>query len=201
MRKSGLPVPVAALLCAVFATTALAQDPGRDPVKPQPGNPLWKIPLGTLSETNARPLFSSSRRPPAPPQLAALASSPAKPTPSKREPDHPRLTLLGTIVGDSIEIGVFVDEASHDVIRLKAGDTHDGWTLSSVAGRTAIFQKEGYRAALLVFPAPGTDAAATIGRAAAPVLQPVAASPANTSQPAVNPTTTKGEWKREPREG
>jgi general secretion pathway protein N len=214
MRKSGLPVPVAALMCGVLAAGTAAQEADQNLLKlapgtaaavksaPRAGNPLWAIPLGTLSETHARPLFSPSRRPPAPLQLAALASSPVKPTPlSKPEPDRPRLMLLGTIVSGSVEIGVFVDEGSHDVIRLKVGDVRDGWTLSSVVGRTAIFWKQGYHAALLVFPAPGADAAATIGRAAPPVIQPVTASPVNASEPAVIPAATKGGSRRPPREG
>jgi len=205
MRKSGLPVPVAALWCAVFAATALAQEAGRDPIKPQrkliAGNPLWKTPLGELSETNARPLFSATRRPPAMPVLAALPAPPPNAgPPSTREPDHPRLTLVGTIVSESVEIGVFVDETSHDVVRLKAGDVHDGWTLSSVVGRTAIFQKEGCRAAMLVLPAPGAEPTAANDGTALPVIQPVAIQ-GPTLEPAVNPAATKGGSRRPPKEG
>src|ERR1700756_873862 len=35
------------------------------------GNPLWGIPLRVLTATRERPLFSPSRRPPAPPAVAA----------------------------------------------------------------------------------------------------------------------------------
>lgn len=208
MRKFGVTVPVAALLSGVLAAGAVAQEPGREPAKlppkavldgreaPRGGNPLWAISITELSQTRARPLFSPSRRPPAPPQLAALTSSPAKPAPSKREADHPLLTLLGTVVSASVGIGVFADEASHDVIRLKVGDVHDGWTLSSVVGRTAIFQKEGYRAATLVFPPPG----ATIARAAPPVIQPIAIQgPA--FGPELSPAAAKGGSRRPPKEG
>jgi hypothetical protein len=179
MRISGLPVPAAALLSGILAASAAAQDSDRNALtvspatfviakaEPRGGNPLWAIPVSTLSETQARPLFSPSRRPPAAPVLASLASSPAKPTPPRKpEPDHPLLTLLGTIVGDSVEIGVFTDEVSHDVVRLKAGETHDGWTLSSVVGRAAFFQKDGYRAATLALPAPGAEATVLSGHAA-----------------------------------
>jgi general secretion pathway protein N len=178
--------------------------------EPLAGNPLWAIPISELPQTRARPLFSASRRPPAPPVAAALLP-PAKPNPPpKPEPDHPLLTLLGTIVSQSVEIGVFVDEASHDVIRLKTGAVHDGWTLSSVVGRTAIFQKDGHHAATLVLPVPGAEAAAANGGATNAVTQPVAVPsnsqitgvpPANTVEPHLIPETTKGGWKREPREG
>lgn len=176
MRKSGLPVPAAALLSALFAASAAAQDADRNGRTPSPasvvstkaephsGNPLWAIPVSELSETQARPLFSASRRPPAPPVLASLEASPAKPAPQRKpEPDHPLLMLLGTIVSRSVEIGVFTDEVSHDVIRLKVGDTHDGWTLSSVIDRAAFFQRDGYRAATLALPAPSAESTAATG--------------------------------------
>lgn len=216
MRKSGLRVPAAALLSG-FAMAAAAQEPARDsvllPLEPAlstnsldrveatspsgsiagvtglslAGNPLWAIALGELSETQARPLFSASRRPPAPPVLAAVAASPVKLVPpAKSGPDHPLLTLLGTIVGDSVEIGVFTDQASQDVVRLKAGETHDGWTLSAISGRAAIFQKQGYPAATLALPAPGDANRPNV---------------ANTFVFPVTPAATKGESKRPPREG
>ena len=160
MRKSGLSVPLAALLSGVL-TVAAAQVLARDSSikqEPRADNPLWEIALGDLSETQARPLFSPSRRPPAPPILAAVAASPVKlAPPAKSGPDHPLLALLGTIVSDSVEIGIFTDEVSHDVIRVRAGETHDGWTLSSVSGRTAIFQKAGHPAATLALPVPSAE--------------------------------------------
>jgi hypothetical protein len=193
MRRVGAP----ALVLALLVTGAAAQEPAREsvilPLQPAPnvplaGNPLWVIALGELSETQERPIFSPSRRPPAPPVLAAIAATPVKlGPPAKLEPAHPLLTLLGTIVGDSLEIGVFTDEASHDVVRLKAGEAHEGWTLSAISGRAAIFQKQGYPAATLSLPAPGADANAP--------------SLANTFVPPVIPAATKGESKRPPREG
>jgi hypothetical protein len=215
MRKSGLPAPVAALLSG-FVMAAAAQEPARDsvflPLQPAlnsldrvpttrpsgslvgatsvslAGNPLWATALGELSETQARPLFSPSRRPPAPPVLAAVASTPVKlGPPAKSGPDHPLLTLLGTIVGGSVEIGIFTDEVSHDLVRLKAGEAHNGWTLSAVSGRGAIFQKQGYPAATLALPAPGAYANAP--------------SVANTFVFPITPAAPKGEAKRPPREG
>jgi hypothetical protein len=212
-------VSVAALLSGVLAAAAaqaLAADSVLRPAQPDRspafvGNPLWAIPVSELAQTGARPLFSPSRRPPTPPTLAALPSPPTKPgPPSKTEPDHPLLTLLGTIVSASVELGVFVDEASHDVIRLKIGEVHDGWTLRSVLGRAAIFQKQGYRAATLALPAPGAEPRAANGHTAPPVIHPVAiqgtgqttgVSPANTFEPAGNPAATKGGSRRPPKEG
>jgi hypothetical protein len=200
MRKSGLLVPAAALLSGIFAATVAAQDSDRNALtassaslatgqaEPRGGNPLWAFPVNALRETNARPLFSPSRRPPAAPVPASLASSPAKPPPPRKpEPDHPLLTLLGTVVGGSVEIGVFTDEASHDVIRLKAGEAHDGWTLNSVSGRAATFNRQGARATTLVLPAPGAETNTP--------------SVANTFVYPLTPPAPKGGGKRPPREG
>ena len=213
MRKSGLLA--AALLSGLFAAGVAAQDSGRNALTPSlaafataqaeslTGNPLWAIALSELSETQARPLFSPSRRPPAPPALASLAAPLKKPgPPAKSEPDHPLLTLLGTIVGDSVEIGVFADEASHDVIRLRAGDVHDGWTLSSVVDRAAFFQKEGYRVAAFALPAPDAVPTGGNGRTAPVVISPFAGvAPANTFAPTPDPAAAKGGWRRPPKEG
>jgi hypothetical protein len=206
MRKSGLPVPVAALLSG-FVTAAAAQESARHSVFPptQPasttslgrehlaGNPLWAIALSELQETRARPLFSPSRRPPSPPTVVAPAPVVKLASPPTPGPDHPQLTLLGTVVSQSSEIGVFTDEASHDVIRLKAGETHDGWTLRAVVDRAAFFEKEGYRAATLVLPAPHAEAAAATGgnariRFAPPVIN-------------LTPVDTEGGSRRPPKEG
>ena len=88
MGKYGLAVPLAALLCGVPSAAAAAQaanavgqqeptppltSAGTTQDKPRAGNPLWAIALTDLTETHARPLFSASRRPPAPPVLASLA--------------------------------------------------------------------------------------------------------------------------------
>jgi hypothetical protein len=218
MRKSGLPVPVAALLSG-FLTAAVAQEPAQHSVFPraQPastnspgqehlaGNPLWQIALSELQETRDRPLFSPSRRPPSPPTVAALSPVVKLASPPTPGADHPRLILLGTVVSQSSEIGVFVDEASHDVVRLKAGDVHDGWTLSSIVGRATFFQKEGYRAATLALPAPATESTAANGGTVLPVIAPAGevtgVAPANTFEPAVNPAATKGGSRRPPKEG
>jgi general secretion pathway protein N len=118
------------------------------------GNPLWGIPLRLLTATRERPLFSPSRRPPSPPVLAAL-QLPPRPAPAKpAEPDHPLLTIIGTIVGETEGIGVFVDQATNDVIRLRTGQDHDGWVLRSVHGRETTFEKD-RRTATLAIPPPG----------------------------------------------
>ena len=139
---------------------------------PPTGNPLWAVPLKSLSVTRERPLFSPSRRAPAPPVLAAAYTVPA-PSPSKpAEPNHPLLSLVGTIVGGSEGIGIFLDQATRDVVRLKTGQDHAGWILRSVRGREATFDK-GERTATLALPPPGGE---TSGQPAAPITTGTIAS-------------------------
>jgi general secretion pathway protein N len=105
------------------------------------GNPLWAVPLSVLSMTRERPLFSPSRRPIAPAVAAAPIAGHAPP-PRPTEPDHPPLTLVGTIVGQAGSIAIFADQVSKNFIRLKTGQDHAGWTLRSIFGREATFERE-----------------------------------------------------------
>jgi general secretion pathway protein N len=156
------------------------------------GNPLWGIPLRVLTVTRERPLFSPSRRPPAPPVVApAPAPRPvvaAKPP----EPDHPLLTIVGTIVSASDGIGVFIDQATNEVVRLHTGQEHDGWVLRSVHGRETNFEKH-ERSSTLALPAPGATATASpapVGMPAQTVLAPTPPAPA----PAPVPTRASNTW-------
>ena len=149
--------------------TAVAPDAigDRRPIDPAPiprrgktetsltGNPLWAVPLGALTDTRARPIFSPSRRPPSPPFVASSPPPTPKPPPP-REPDRVKLTLLGTVIGTSDSIGVFLDETSKDVIRIRIGASHDGWRLNSVQRRAASFKKNRQETTLMLAP-PGSD--------------------------------------------
>lgn len=104
------------------------------------GNPLWGIPLQSLQAARERPLFSPTRRPPLPAISAAPPPQPAKAA-VVQQPDEPELNLLGVIVGSGEGYAVFLNNATHAVIRLKTGDDEDGWILRSVAEREAVLEK------------------------------------------------------------
>ena len=129
------------------------------------GNPLWAIPVEALAETRARPIFSPSRRPPSPPVVASPSPPTPKPPPP-REPDRLKLTLLGTVIGTSDSIAVFLDETSKEVIRIKAGASHDGWTLSSVHRRAASFEKNSQETTLMLGPPGAEQPASDVGAVA-----------------------------------
>jgi len=96
-------------------------------------NPLWIIPLSELSATRNRPVFSPSRLPAAPPLVPVAAPAPPKPVAVPREADRPPLALVGTIVSESLQIAIFLEETTKATTRLKAGESYHGWMLRSVA--------------------------------------------------------------------
>ncbi|TPQ36433.1 general secretion pathway protein GspN [Bradyrhizobium guangdongense] len=104
------------------------------------GNPLWVIPLGALSETSERPIFSASRRPPAP--SVAIATAPPAPAEAPRPQiaERPPLQLVGTISGGTLRLGLFLDEATREPMRLAVGESRDGWFLRAVSATDARFE-------------------------------------------------------------
>lgn len=128
------------------------------------GNPLWAIPLKDLSVTRERPIFSPSRRPP----MSPIAAPPYVPPPPRpAEPQRPQLALVGTVVNATEGLGVFFDQATNSVVRLRTGEAHDGWTLQSVQGREATLQKDG-ETTVLALPARDTEQTGGVPRAAVP---------------------------------
>lgn len=112
-------------------------------VNPPPrGNPLWFVPLSLLKATRERPVFSTSRRPPPaqvlPPRMEPVIVPIAQKAP---EPEHPSLALIGSIVGDTNAIAVFLDQTTQKNVRLRAGEVHDGWILSSILQREVTLTK------------------------------------------------------------
>jgi len=123
------------------------------------GNPLWAVPMSLLSVTRERPIFSPSRRPPP----AAVANVPKvepapPPAPNAPGPIHPLLTLVGTVASDKEGIGVFLDRATNNMVRLRTGEGHDGWILRAVRVREVTLQN-GVLTETLSLPPPGLQAA------------------------------------------
>jgi general secretion pathway protein N len=117
--------------------------PARDAATPRPGgNPLWSVPLSALSVTQERPIFSASRRPPQRAVVAPVQRVIAAPPPKPAEPERPALALIGAVVGDSDAFAVFLDQTNQKIIRLRQGDSHAGWALSSVQGREVTLKKD-----------------------------------------------------------
>jgi len=116
----------------------------------QSGNPLWAVPLSTLTVTRERPIFSISRRPPAPPVVARPAVQVRPAPPPAPGPQKPRMSLVGTVAGGE-GIAVFVDQTTQTIIRLRTGEGHQGWVLRAVGAREVTLQNE-HDTAILALP-------------------------------------------------
>jgi hypothetical protein len=123
-----------------------------DPEEAASGNPLSRLKLETLSATRERPIFSPSRRPPAPPPepVIAIAPPPEKPAPVE---EPPPLALVGTVVGPH-SVAIFMKTSERSIIRLRIGEAEAGWTLRSVEPRSTMLEKQD-RQVSLALPAPG----------------------------------------------
>jgi len=177
-RRSGaLALALAAVLCALSTSRVPAAREMSDPAfeaaaptrasPPAPsGNPLWGIPLSELSATGERPIFSPSRRPPPPAVFAVAAAEQPKFVPPPPEPSRPPLVLVGTIIGESRQIGVFLEERTKEMVRLATGEGHSGWLLRSIDARGVQFERGERSATLVLRPphqtsAPGSEAGPT----------------------------------------
>ena len=129
------------------------------------GNPLWALPLERLSITRERPIFSPSRRPPtpAPTYVAPVAvRQPAKPP----EPERPAVWLIGTVIGTDVQIGIFLEKATHNVVRMHLGEEHQGWVLRLVKAREVTLVKDVEETLVLELP----NAPAVGGPTASPLV-------------------------------
>jgi general secretion pathway protein N len=124
---------------SVGITTSSVPTNGRD-------DALWSIPLTSLTATRERPIFSPTRRPP--PVLVKSAPTQAAST------GQPSLALVGAIAGENEGIAIFLDGATKNIIRMKTGESHGGWTLRAVKAREAILENEQHRATLTLPPPP-----------------------------------------------
>jgi general secretion pathway protein N len=133
--------------------------PKFEAIKPLPsGNPLWSVPLSTLSATQARPIFSASRRPPRPAVVAPTSDTAVTAPPPPAE-ERPALALIGAVVGDGEAIAVLLERSTQKILRLRPGDVHAGWKLNTVESREVTLRKDS-RSETLVLPrsevTPGT---------------------------------------------
>ena len=137
---------------AISAPGKLGIEPALRPDLSASGNPLWAIPLTSLSATRERPIFLPSRRAPAP-AVAAAYIEPPKTAPPPPEPDRPALRLVGVVTGTADGFAVFISDTTRDIIRLKTGEGHEGWILRSVKAREAVLEKN-RRSAVIELPQP-----------------------------------------------
>jgi general secretion pathway protein N len=130
---------------------------------PASGNPLWSVPLSSLTATQERPIFAATRRPP--PRAVAgphIEPGAAPAAPALAIAERPPLALIGAVVGERDAIAVFLDRSNQGIVRLRAGDSHAGWQLSSVLRREATLTKDD-RTEVLVLQREDTPASRSSG--------------------------------------
>jgi hypothetical protein len=124
----------------------LYRAPAKNPDLPEAllgGNPLWGIPMSSLSAMREWPLFSASRRPPARPRPVAET-----PPPPSAQPEHPPFTLVGIAISKTQNIAVILDQTTKNLIRFHSGEAASRWNLRSVDLRTMTVEKNNQAVAL-----------------------------------------------------
>jgi general secretion pathway protein N len=136
--QAGSPADEGKVAVAVPSGKSLAPSSN---ATPQSGNPLWTIPLSSLSATRDRPLFSASRRPPiaaapgvAPPAHLQEAAAPPP-------PERPSLSLVGTIVSRKGSVALLQGSNSDAALRLRVGQDNDGWRVQGIGLRSIVVEK------------------------------------------------------------
>jgi len=148
------------------------------------GNPLWVLPLKQLSVTRERPIFSPSRRPPPPATPTYVAPVAAVRQPARpAEPERPSVTLLGTIVGEAERLGVFLEPATRNIMRMRIGEDHQGWVLRAVQTREVTLAK-GRQNIVLELPPPGGEGGMQASDFFPPGAQSFQGIPVQGAQPA-----------------
>src|SRR5579883_2613876 len=109
-----------------------------------------------INSGGAAPARTAARSPDPAVESRPPAGNPLWALPLKQ----PSITLVGTILGTSESIGIFLNPATRDIVRLRLGEDHEGWALRSVKTREVTLVKDRERV-VLELPPPGDQASAT----------------------------------------
>lgn len=147
------PVPKAGVVADAMERARAGVASSRD-LSTQDGNPLWAVPLSALAATRDRPLFTASRRPPAPVTPAVAAPLPKAVPAAPAPPELPPLALIGTIVSPGSSIAILQNSTTQAVTRVRTGEEDSGWWARSVEVRSVVLEK-GAQSVTLRLPEPG----------------------------------------------
>jgi general secretion pathway protein N len=134
-------------------------------------SPLAARSLDALAETRDRPLFSPSRRGPAPPPVVVMPPAPPAPPPSP-----PSVTLFGVVMDAGEARAIVRAGSAGPVRRVRIGDDIDGWKVTQIEQRQLTVSRDGRAASFTMFNSGGNPAAKMTGKqieAAAPSTPPV----------------------------
>jgi hypothetical protein len=108
-------------------------------------NPVAAQPLDQLSTILDRPLFSPSRRPPAPPPPSVVRA------PTSPVPPPPNLVLFGVVMDGEGARAIVRAGADKKLVRAQIGDEIDGWKVSQIEGRKVVLSLDGRFATFKLF--------------------------------------------------
>ena len=98
-----------------------------------PKEPPFRMPgLETYAETIARPLFSSTRRPP--------PEEKGKPKAKSAGPNAIDIVLMGIIITPESRIALIKEKKAREVIRLTVGEVVDTWRVEKILPDRVIFR-------------------------------------------------------------
>jgi hypothetical protein len=153
LRAARYALSPSAILLLLLASAAEPGAVARAEVQNQPSvaasNPVAAQSLEQLSTIVDRPLFSPSRRAPAPPPAPApivqAAEPPAPPLPP------PNLVLFGVVMDGESARAVVRSGADKKMVRAQIGDEIDGWKVSQIEGRKVVLSLDGRFATFTLF--------------------------------------------------
>jgi type II secretory pathway component PulC len=113
-------------------------------------NPLAVHSLDRMSATRERPVFSPSRRPPAPPpQPIVQLPSPSPP------PAPPNMSLFGVVLEANEARAVVRIAPKNDIVRLRVGEEIGGWKVTQIERRRLVLSLDDRSATFTLFDGQG----------------------------------------------
>ncbi|MGF6227677.1 hypothetical protein QFZ27_001632 [Inquilinus ginsengisoli] len=131
-----LPDGSAAPVAAVGRADAPAVPDLAEPPPASPGEPARLVPLETLTETTARPLFAATRRPPPPEPVAEPAPAPvveAVPEPVAPPVERTEFVLVGIVQQPDGPFVLLKPRAGGPVVTARQGDDAGGWHVETIS--------------------------------------------------------------------
>jgi hypothetical protein len=125
-----------------------------------PVSPLAAQPLERMSNTRDRPLFSPTRRPPAPPPGVAVAPPPPLPPPD--------VALLGVVMDGEDARAVVRAGPAEKILRVGIGDDIGGWKVGQIEARQLVLLLDGRTATFTMFTGSNTKSPANASAAGPP---------------------------------
>jgi len=152
MLPAGPPEPGGEALSAEPPSDGNVADQAPNP------NPLGGLTLEGLSATRTLPLFTPSRT--APVLEAEPPPEPAAPEPEvvveEPPPSPPALRLIGIMMAAAEQVALLANEASGETVRLRPGESFEGWTMRILDTRSVEFSNGDQLQKLTMFE-PGTE--------------------------------------------